>query len=135
MAELKDHCEAAFQLFQQGGGIPAADFGNALRAVGTTPSEEDIAELLDGAASADLAKFVESAEAVEKVDKEMCSESFSVFDTNSNGYISLPELTHLMKNLGEGLSEDQLAGMSTAAAADSDGQVNIRAFVDVLFSE
>ena len=42
------------------GGIPAADFGNALRAVGTTPSEEDIAELLDGAASADLAKFVES---------------------------------------------------------------------------
>jgi len=117
------------------GGIPAADFGNALRAVGTTPSEEDIAELLDGAASADLAKFVESAEAVEKVDKEMCSESFSVFDTNSNGYISLPELTHLMKNLGEGLSEEQLAGMSTAAAADSDGQVNIRAFVDVLFSE
>jgi len=65
----------------------------------------------------------------------MCSESFSVFDTNSNGYISLPELTHLMKNLGEGLSEEQLAGMSTAAAADSDGQVNIRAFVDVLFSE
>jgi len=134
MSDLAEHCEAAFQLFQEGGGIPAAQFGNALRAVGTTPSEEDVQELLDGAGTVDLAKFKESAEAVETVDKEMCTESFSVFDTNSNGYIALPELTHLMKNLGEGLDEASLAGMATAAAADSDGQVNIRAFVDVLFA-
>lgn len=117
------------------GAIPAAEFGNALRSVGTTPSEEDVAELLDGAGSVDLAKFQEAAEAVEKVDKEMCSESFGVFDTNSNGYIALPELTHLMKNLGEGLDDTQLAGMAAAAAPDSDGQINIRAFVDVLFAE
>ena len=42
------------------GAIPAAEFGNALRSVGTTPSEEDVAELLDGAGSVDLAKFQEA---------------------------------------------------------------------------
>lgn len=39
-------------------------------------------------------------------------------------YIALGELKNLMKNLGEGLNEEELAGMEKVAAADDEEQVS-----------
>lgn len=64
-------------------------------------------------------------------------EAFSTFDTNQNGrlashtvgshrrtgYIPLKELTHLMKELGEGLDAATLQEMAAACEPDADGQV------------
>ena len=61
-------------------------------------------------------------------------EAFSVFDQNGNGYIALSELQHLMKNLGEGLSDDELAAMSAQAEPDDEGQINIRHIVTKLLA-
>jgi hypothetical protein len=40
-----------------------------------------------------------------------------------NSYIALDELKNLMKNLGEGLNENEIAGMEKVAAADDENQV------------
>merc|ERR550514_242734 len=94
-----------------GDGIPDEMFGPALRAIGCPPSEEMITELLAGRGTVDLAGFKEAAEQLEVPTKDMVREAFATFDTNSNGYIALGELSHLMKALGEGLSDEQIAGM------------------------
>ena len=80
----------------------------------------------------DQAAFIEFVGKLEEPALEEVSEAFNVFDMHGHGFISLPELTHIMKALGEGLTDPELEGMTRAAAADGDGQVNIRHMVDVL---
>ena len=40
-----------------------------------------------------------------------------------------------MKNLGEGLNDEEIQGMEKVAAADDEEQVNIRHMVDQLMQE
>lgn len=53
----------------------------------------------------------------------------------TSSYISLSELKNLMKNLGEGLNDEEIQGMEKVAAADDEEQVNIRHMVDQLMQE
>merc|ERR1712146_618980 len=54
----------------------------------------------------------ESAELVESPSKEEVSEAFHVFDLHNNGYMHINELTQVVKTLGEGLNDTELAAMS-----------------------
>eukprot|EP00039_Didymoeca_costata_P028116 m.20070 g.20070 ORF g.20070 m.20070 type:complete len:133 (+) comp6743_c0_seq1:28-426(+) len=129
MAEL----EAVFELFDKdGSGIAPGDLGTALRTAGKMPSDEDVAEMSGGGA-VDKAKFLELCGKEETPKQSEVLTAFEVFDQQGGGYISLNELKHVMKNLGEGLDDSLLEKMSQACAPDSEGQVNIRHFVDVLF--
>ena len=47
--------------------------------------------------------------------QEELKEAFKVFDKNNDGYLSLRELTHLITNLGERMSEDEVEAMCQAA--------------------
>ena len=67
--------------------------------------------------------------------KEELQTAFEVFDTHHNGYVSLSELTAIMANLGEGLTPAEIEGMTKAASADEDSQVNIRAMIEVLLEQ
>ena len=51
-------------------------------------------------------------------------EAFRVFDRDGNGFISAEELRHVMNNLGEKISEDEVDEMMKEADCDGDGQVN-----------
>ena len=51
-------------------------------------------------------------------------QAFRVFDKDGNGYISALELRHVMTNLGEKLTEDEVDEMIAEADQDGDGQVN-----------
>ena len=51
-------------------------------------------------------------------------EAFKVFDKDGNGRISAAELRHVMTNLGEKLTEDEVDEMIREADTDGDGQVN-----------
>lgn len=48
----------------------------------------------------------------------------SVFDKNKDGLISSSELRHVMTNLGERLSEEEVDDMIKEADMDGDGMVN-----------
>lgn len=51
-------------------------------------------------------------------------EAFKVFDKDGNGYISACELRHVMRNLGEKLTDEEVDEMIREADIDGDGQVN-----------
>ena len=59
----------------------------------------------------------------EDIEEEM-KEAFRVFDKDGNGFISAAELRHVMVNLGERLTDDEVEEMITEADMAGDGQIN-----------
>ena len=56
--------------------------------------------------------------------EEEIKEAFRVFDKDGNGFISAAELRHVMTNLGEKLTDEEVDEMIREADVDGDGQVN-----------
>jgi len=56
--------------------------------------------------------------------EEEIKEAFRVFDKDGNGFISAAELRHVMTNLGEKLTDEEVDEMIREADTDGDGQVN-----------
>ena len=52
------------------------------------------------------------------------SPSEEVFDRDGNGFISAAELRHVMTNLGEKLTDEEVDEMIREADVDGDGQIN-----------
>ena len=48
----------------------------------------------------------------------------AVFDKDGNGFISAAELRHVMTNLGEKLTDEEVDEMIKEADIDGDGQIN-----------
>ena len=61
--------------------------------------------------------------------------TFRVFDKDGNGYISVAELRHVMTNLGEKLTDEEVDEMIREADIDGDGQVNYEEFVTMMTSK
>ncbi|KXJ81383.1 hypothetical protein RP20_CCG020128 [Aedes albopictus] len=59
--------------------------------------------------------------------EEEIREAFRVFDKDGNGFISAAELRHVMTNLGEKLTDEEVDEMIREADIDGDGQVNYEA--------
>jgi calmodulin len=64
-------------------------------------------------------------------DEEIC-EAFRVFDKDGNGFISAAELRHVMTNLGEKLTDEEVDDMIREADIDGDGQVNYEGNVSLM---
>lgn len=63
----------------------------------------------------------------------LSSAAFRVFDKDGNGYISSEELRHVMTNLGEKLTDQEVAEMIREADINGDGMVdyNGKLFVSI----
>lgn len=53
-------------------------------------------------------------------------EAFKVFDRDGTGTISKDELRHVMKSLGENLTEDEIDEMLKMADKDGDGTIDCK---------
>jgi len=65
-------------------------------------------------------------------DEEEHRESFRTFDKDGNGFISASELRHVMANLGEKMTDEEVDEMIKEADLDGDGQINYEEFVSVM---
>ena len=53
-------------------------------------------------------------------------EAFKVFDKDGSGFIAADELKHVMTNLGEKLTDQEISEMLLEAGTDGDGRVSYK---------
>ncbi|MEM7132536.1 MAG: EF-hand domain-containing protein [Chloroflexota bacterium] len=140
IAEFKD----AFSLFDRDGDglITAKEFDTVLRSLVQNPTDSKLQEMINAIdASRDgqvnFPEFLGMLECkIEGTDSEKeIKESFQAFDKARNNYISAAELRHVLTNLGDRLTNREIAEMIRAANIDTDGQVNYEEFVKMMMSK
>ncbi|CAG10181.1 unnamed protein product [Tetraodon nigroviridis] len=128
-AEFKE----AFSLFDKDGDgtITTKELGTVMRSLGQNPTEAELQDMInevdaDGNGTIDFPEFLTMmARKMKDTDsEEEIREAFRVFDKDGNGYISAAELRHVMTNLGEKLTDEEVDEMIREADIDGDGQVN-----------
>ena len=67
--------------------------------------------------------------------EEELIEAFKVFDRDGNSFISAVELRHVMTNLGEKLTDEEVDEMIREADVDGDGQTNYEEFVKMVMAK
>merc|ERR1711933_625937 len=67
--------------------------------------------------------------------EEELIEAFKVFDRDGNGFISAAEVRHVMTNLGEKLTDEEVDEMIREADVDGDGQINYEEFVKMMMAK
>ena len=67
--------------------------------------------------------------------EEELVEAFKVFDRDGNGLISAAELRHVMTNLGEKLTDEEVDEMIREAGVDGDGHINYEEFVRMMMAK
>ncbi|NXG73071.1 CALMS protein, partial [Baryphthengus martii] len=137
IAEFKE----AFSLFDRDGDgcITTKELGTVMRSLGQNPTEAELRDMVgevdaDGGGTVDFAEFLSlMARKMRDADgEEEIREAFRVFDKDGNGYISAAELRHVMTNLGEKLTDEEVDEMIKEADCNNDGQVNYEEFVRMM---
>ncbi|OWF56430.1 Calmodulin [Mizuhopecten yessoensis] len=133
IAEFKE----AFSLFDKDGDgtITTKELGTVMRSLGQNPTEAELQDMInevdaDGNGTIDFPEFLTMmARKMKDTDsEEEIREAFRVFDKDGNGFISAAELRHVMTNLGEKLTDEEVDEMIREADIDGDGQVNYEAY-------
>ncbi|XP_009329299.1 PREDICTED: calmodulin, striated muscle [Pygoscelis adeliae] len=137
IAEFKE----AFSLFDRDGDgcITTKELGTVMRSLGQNPTEAELQDMVgevdaDGSGTIDFPEFLSlMARKMRDTDsEEEIREAFRVFDKDGNGYISAAELRHVMTNLGEKLTDEEVDEMIKEADCNNDGQVNYEEFVRMM---
>jgi calmodulin len=109
-----------------------------MRSLGQSPTEAELQEMVaevdaDGSGAIDFHEFLVLL--ARKMRHAGADDELRVFDQDQNGFISRDELRHVLQNLGERLSDDELAEMLREADVDGDGQINYNEFAKVMMAK
>ncbi|KAG6512462.1 calmodulin-like [Zingiber officinale] len=134
----------AFSLFDKDGDgcITTKELGTIMRSLGQNPSEAELRDMIsevdaDQNGTIDFLEFLNlMTRKIKDADsEEELMEAFKVFDKDSNGFISAQELRHVMANLGEKLTDEEVDEMIREADIDGDGQVDYQEFVQMMLNK
>ncbi|XP_022853885.1 calmodulin-7-like [Olea europaea var. sylvestris] len=134
----------AFSLFDKDGDgcITTKELGTVMRSLGQNPTEAELQDMInevdaDGNGTIDFPEFLNlMARKMKDTDsEEELKEAFRVFDKDQNGFISAAELRHVMTNLGEKLTDEEVDEMIREADVDGDGQINYEEFVKIMMAK
>ena len=140
IAEFKE----AFSLFDKDGDgtITTKELGTVMRSLGQNPTEAELQDMInevdvDGNGTIDFPEFLSlMARKMKDTDtEEELIEAFKVFDRDGNGLISAAELRHVMTNLGEKLTDEEVDEMIREADLDGDGHINYEEFVRMMMAK
>ncbi|WMV56542.1 hypothetical protein MTR67_049927 [Solanum verrucosum] len=113
-----------------------------MRLLGQNPTEAELQDMInevdaDGNGTIDFPEFLNltAGKMKDTNSEEELKEAFRVFDKDQNGFISAAELRHVMTNLGEKLTDEEVDEMIHEADVDGDGQINYDEFVKVMMAK
>uniref|UniRef100_A0A8C4NMR1 Calmodulin 2 n=1 Tax=Eptatretus burgeri TaxID=7764 RepID=A0A8C4NMR1_EPTBU len=147
--------DEAFSLFDKDGDgtITTKELGTVMRSLGQNPTEAELQDMInevdaDGNGTIDFPEFLTMmARKMKDADgEEEVREAFrlNVFlhyvrgwclDRMGIGFISAAELRHVMTNLGEKLTDEEVDEMIREADIDGDGQVNYEEFITMMLTK
>merc|ERR1712032_987908 len=140
IAEFKE----AFSLFDTDGDgtITTKELGTVMRSLSQNPTEAELQDMIndvdaDGYGTIDFPEFLSlMARKMKDTDtEEELIEAFKMFDRDGNGSISAAELRHVMTNLSEKLTDEEVDGMIREGDVDGDGQINYEEFVKMMMAK
>lgn len=123
------------------GKISAEQVAMAIRSVGHIPSEAHLYCMIrdanvDYQGLVQLPAFLKMMLSQVRLGdvEQRINDAFSLFDTNGTGTISITKFSHIMKNLGEPLTQDEIDDIVSRAGRQVDGVIDYRAFVTQMIS-
>mmetsp|Transcript_143392 Transcript_143392/g.458375 ORF Transcript_143392/g.458375 Transcript_143392/m.458375 type:complete len:955 (-) Transcript_143392:222-3086(-) len=132
-----------------GGGGGARDgilciqkLGTVMRSLGQNPTPAELQDMInevdaDGDGTIDFPEFLSlmSRKMKDTDSEEEILDAFKVFDRSGNGMISAADLRHVMSNLGEKLTDQELDEMIKEADVDGNGEMNYQEFVNMMMND
>ena len=140
--EQIEEFKEAFDLFDKNGDgqIESKDLGVVMRSLGYNPTGSELFDMIKKidaeSGTIDFTNFLTLMASIMQHDdeEEEMIEAFKVFDRDGDGLISKAELKHVMSNLGENLTDDEIDEMLTGADLDGDGMINYEEFVKMMMT-
>lgn len=140
LADIKE----AFELFDKEGigEIPNKLLGVAMRSLGQNPTDSEIADMINEVDTEATGKIpfdtfvmlmARQMKNTDRVDEIL--DAFRLFDTEGKGIIPAAELRHIMTNLGEKLTEEEVDEMIREADTLGNGQIHYEDFVTMMTSK
>ncbi|XP_016969658.1 calmodulin [Drosophila rhopaloa] len=138
--QVKD-LEMAFSLFddQDHKVIPIMQLRDLMRTVAYNPSDAELQDIYadidtDGSGELYLSDFlyIMSLRYENMTTEDEVIAAFRFFDKNGTGVISESEFRHIMKNLGEQMSDDEVEEIIRDADSDNEGNIDYVRFVNMM---
>ena len=139
--EQKQEIKEAFDLFDTdgSGNIDSKELKVAMRALGFEPKREEIKKLIqevdkDGSGVIDFPEFLDmmTAKMADRDPREEMLKAFRLFDDDETGKISFKNLKRVAKELGENMTDDEIAEMIEEADRDGDGEIGEEEFMRIM---
>jgi len=137
ISELKE----SFELFDRDGdgSISTKELGIVMRSLGQNPTDSELSDMIskvdsEGNGRFEFADFLTMMRGkIHDTDRqEELKEAFNVFDKDGDNFINTSDLLHIMKNLGEKLTEEEAEIMIREVDIDGDGRVSYEEFARMI---
>ena len=138
LEELKE----AFIIFDKDNDkkINMKELATVMRSIGFSPTQADLQNIAQESGATHGNKLFDFNETQSIISRrapppekeDTIRDCFRIFDKDGNGYVSASELRHVLTNLGERLSDEEVDEMIREADITGDGQVNYDEFVKIL---